>query len=138
MQYISTRKVTAKSKNLLIALDELGSLRIEKELLLDSVRRFRKRKCKLLILIQSISDLRILYGEEVTKAILANIKYKVLLSGLGIPEEQRYFAELIGHENNEWKIEPADLDRQGKNTVILIASDEPGGYLKLKKNYFFK
>ena len=41
-------------------------------------------------------------------------------------------------EVKEWVIEPADLDRQGKDTVILIAADEPDGYLKLKKNYYFK
>lgn len=160
MEYVGTRKVTENSPCILLCLDELASLHIDGELILDGVRRFRKRKCRLILLMQNTADLNILYGADVTRAILANLKYKVLLGGggLGEPESQKYFAELIGYKDStkhstssnakqtthteseakEWVIEPAELDRQGKDTVILIAADEPDGYLKLKKNYYFK
>lgn len=160
MEYVGTRKVTKNSPCILLCLDELASLHIDGELILDGVRRFRKRKCRLILLMQNTADLNILYGADVTRAILANLKYKVLLggTGLGEPESQKYFAELIGYKDStkhstssnakqtthteseakEWVIEPAELDRQGKDTVILIAADEPDGYLKLKKNYYFK
>ena len=40
-------------------------------------------------------------------------------------------------EEKEWVIEPAELDRQGKDTLILLHS-EGTGYMLLKKNYYFK
>ena len=158
MQYIGTREVQKSSPAILLFLDEYGSLKLDKELILDAVRRFRKRRCRIMVLMQNTVDLNLLYGADATRAILSNIKYKVLLGGLGEPESQQYFASLIGYkdstkhstssnakqtthtesETKEWVIEPADLDRQGKDTVILIASDEPEGYMKLKKNYYFK
>ena len=158
MQYIGTRAVQKSSPAILLFLDEYGSLKLDKELILDAVRRFRKRRCRIMVLMQNTVDLNLLYGADATRAILSNLKYKVLLGGLGEPESQKYFASLIGYkdstkhstssnakrtthtesETKEWVIEPADLDRQGKDTVILIASDEPEGYMKLKKNYYFK
>lgn len=158
MNYIGTREVKKSSPAILLFLDEYGSLKLDKELILDAVRRFRKRKCRIMVLMQNTADLNILYGADVTRALLANLKYKVLLGGLGEVESQQYFASLIGYRNSmkhstssnakqtthteseakEWVIEPAELDRQGKDTVILIAANEPDGYLKLKKNYYFK
>lgn len=157
MQYIGTRQVKKNSPSVLLFLDEFGSLKLDSELILDGVRRFRKRRCRIMVLMQNTVDLNLLYGDDATRAILANLKYKVLLGGLGEPTSQKYFAELIGYKDStkhstssnakqtthteseakEWVIEPADLDRQGKNTVILIAADEPDGYMKLKKNYYF-
>ena len=158
LSYISTREVQKSSPAILLFLDEYGSLKLDKELILDAVRRFRKRRCRIMVLMQNTVDLNLLYGADATRAILSNLKYKVLLGGLGEPESQKYFASLIGYKNStkhstssnakqtthteseakEWVIEPAELDRQGKDTVILIAADEPDGYLKLKKNYYFK
>lgn len=159
LSYISTREVQKKSSPaILLFLDEYGSLKLDKELILDAVRRFRKRRCRIMVLMQNTVDLNLLYGADATRAILSNLKYKVLLGGLGEPESQKYFASLIGYKDStkhstssnakqtthteseakEWVIEPAELDRQGKDTVILIAADEPDGYLKLKKNYYFK
>lgn len=158
MQYIGTRKVTDDSLTILLFLDEYGSLKIDSNIVLDSVRRFRKRKCRVMLLMQNISDMTILYGGEVTRAILSNLRFKILLGGLGEPESQKYFAELIGFKKNkkvsktknsgktvlteteakEWVIEPADLDRQGKDCAILILSSEKNGYIRLKKNYYFR
>lgn len=157
-QYIGTRELQKDSPTILLFCDEFSSLKLSPEIILDAVRRFRKRRCRIMVLTQNTVDLNLLYGADATKAILSNLKYKVLLGGLGEPESQKYFASLIGYKDStkhstssnakqtthteseakEWVIEPAELDRQGKDTVILIAADEPDGYIKLKKNYYFK
>ena len=158
MQYIGTRQITSNSSTILLFLDEFGSLKIDAELVLDAVRRFRKRKCRLMLLTQNIVDLELIYGKAATRAILSNLRYKELLGGLGEPESQKYFSELIGYtiaqrksttsssnstshtkaESREWLIEPSDLDRQGKDTALLLASDFEHGYIRLKKNFYFK
>lgn len=158
MKYISARVIARTSPVILLFLDEFGSLQLDAELCLDAVRRYRKRKCRIMMLMQNTIDLTILYGNDTMRAILSNLHYKVLLGGLGEPESQKYFADLIGYktsikkstsknsksttqtesETKEYKIEPADLDRQGKDTVIVISADEPNGFVKLKKNYYFK
>ena len=157
MQYISNRKVNNKSKNILLFLDEYASLKLEANTILEALRKYRKRKCRVMIMTQNLADLDILYGKETTRAIMANLRFKVLLGGLGETESQKYFAELIGYkdttrhskssnanttthtesEAKEYVIEPAELDRQGKDTVILI-HPENEGYMLLKKNYYFK
>lgn len=157
MQYIGTREVKQNSQTILLFLDEFGSLKLDADLILDGVRRFRKRKCRIMPLMQNTVDMNILYGEETTRAILSNLKYKVLLGGVGEPQSQKFFAELLGYkkikkrstsksskqttrtesEEKEWVIEPADLDRQGKDTLILL-HPESTGYMLLRKNYYFK
>lgn len=157
MQYIGTRQVTQNSQTILLFLDEFGSLKLDAELILDGVRRFRKRKCRIMPLMQNTVDMTILYGEETTRAILSNLRFKVLLGGLCETQSQKYFAELLGYkkikkrstsksskqttrtesEEKEWVIEPADLDRQGKDTLILL-HPESTGYMLLRKNYYFK
>lgn len=142
-------------KNSLLALDEFASLGINEELILAALRRFRKRKCRLLLLTQSLVDFNLLYGSEVTKAILANINFKILLGNLNESESRHYFAELLGTiekekrsisknsksttrtiaEEKQYIIDPTEMDKQGKDTVILIGVD---GFMKLKKNYYFK
>ena len=106
---------------------------------------------------QNLADLDLLYGTETTRALMSNLRFKVLLGGLSETESQKYFAELIGYqkatkkstsksantttktesEEKEYIIAPADLDRQGKDVVILI-HPENGGYMLLKKNYYFQ
>lgn len=157
MQYISSRKVTPSSKQILLFLDEYASLRIDKEIILAALRKYRKKLCRIMICTQSIADLNLLYGDDATKAILSNLKFKVLLGGLNEPESQKYFSELIGYkykkrhstsqnahnvtstisDSREYVIEPADLDRLGSDTVLLLFPSN-SGYLKLKKNYYFK
>lgn len=157
MQYISNRQITSKSCSILLFLDEYASLHIDSFTILEALRKYRKRKCRILILTQNLADLEILYGHDITRAILSNLRFKVLLGGLGEPDSQTYFASLIGYKDTQKKstsknaktttttttiekeyiIPPADLDRQGKDTIILIAPDTPG-YFVLKKNYYFK
>lgn len=157
MQYISSRRVTPDSKQILLCLDEFASLRLDSGIVMDALRKYRKRRCRVMILMQNLADMDIIYGKEQTRAILANLRFKILLGGLGEPESQLYFADLIGHrekkktsvshsakavtrtesQEKEYIIAPADLDKQGKDTVILV---HPGGtgYMILGKNYYFK
>lgn len=157
MQYISNRKVTDESENILLFLDEYASLKIDAGTILEALRKYRKRLCRVMIMTQNLADLDILYGHDTTKALMANFRFKVLLGGLGEPESQKYFAELIGYKNaikkstsksstrttqtksesKEYIIEPADLDKQGPDTVILIHPDNEG-YILLKKNFYYK
>lgn len=156
LQYITDRKVTQDSSTILLSLDEYASLGIPASQILIALRRFRKRRCRILMLTQSITDLDLLYGQhDFTVSILTNTKYKALLGGLNDPESRKYFAELIGRrttkhktysksgkkttvsesEVSEYIIPPDELDKQGKDTAILIGSDY---HLLLEKNYFFK
>lgn len=158
MQYIGKRQISTQNQTILLFLDEFASLKIDSELVLDAVRRFRKRRCRLMLLTQNIADLELIYGKAATRAILSNLRFKELLGGLNEPESQKYFSELIGYtiaqrksttcsstssshtksESREWRIEPSDLDRQGKNVALLLSSDFEHGYIKLKKNFYFK
>jgi type IV secretory pathway TraG/TraD family ATPase VirD4 len=155
MQYIMQRTTIPESSQILLSLDEFASLGINEELILAALRRFRKRKCRLLLLTQSLVDFTLLYGSEVTKAILANINFKILLGNLNESESRRYFADLLGMQEHEKRsisknaksttrttseekqyiIDPSEMDKQGKGTVILIGVD---GFMKLKKNYYFQ
>lgn len=158
MQYVGKRQISPQSQTILLFLDEFASLKIDSDLVLDAVRRFRKRLCRLMLLTQNVADLELIYGKAATRAILSNLRFKELLGGLNEPESQKYFAELIGYaitkrksttsssnstshtkaESREWRIEPSDLDRQGKDIALLLSSDFEHGYIKLRKNFYFK
>lgn len=154
MNYVSSRRVDQDSKTILLCLDEYASLRIDSGIILDALRRFRKRKCRLLILTQNLADFDILYGENVTRAILSNLRFKLLLGGLGELKSMEEFSKMIGYkettkrsvsrsasgmsrtesEDKEYVIEPSELDRMG-DKAILIA---PEGYFILQKNFYFQ
>jgi len=156
MQYISSRKVNKDSANILLFLDEYASLRINSQMILEALRKYRKRLCRLMVLTQNLADFDILYGHDTTRALLANFRFKVLLGGLGETESQKVFAEMIGYkeskkksvsksatthsvtmsDDKEYIIEPADLDRMG-NKLVLISPDGEG-YMILEKNFYFK
>lgn len=156
MQYISNRVVDKNSKNILLFLDEYASLRIDAQMILEALRKYRKRRCRVMIMTQNLADLDILYGHDTTRALLANMRFKVLLGGLGEVESQKFFADLIGYtetkkksisksaKNNsitesevkEYIIDPAELDRMGDNAILISPDGE--GYLILKKNFYFK
>ena len=97
MQYVGKRQISPQSQTILLFLDEFASLKIDSELVLDAVRRFRKRLCRLMLLTQNIADLELIYGRAATRAILSNLRFKELLGGLNEPDSQKYFSELIGY-----------------------------------------
>lgn len=161
MLYISCRPVPQKGDPhyndfswILLSLDEFASLGIDKETMLSAMRKYRKKKVRIMALTQSLADLILLYGQDATRALLANFKYKLLLGGLGDLESLEYFAKLIGYEkttkrsishssrdtsrteseDKEFIIEPADLDRMGDKAVLI--SEE--GHFILDKNFYYK
>ena len=155
MQYISSRVVNkGTSKTILLALDEYASLHIDSGMILEATRKYRKRFCRLMILTQNLADLVILYGQEVTRGLIGNFDYKVLLGGIGDLESLETFAKLIGYkettkrsvsksstgtsriesEDREFIIEPSELDRLGNKAVLI----SPEGHFILDKNFYYK
>lgn len=154
MQYISSRITTKDSKTILLALDEYASLRIDSGMILEATRKYRKRKCRLMILTQNLADLQILYGQDITRGLIGNFDDKVLLGGIGDLESLEIFAKLIGYrettkrsvsksqngasrtetEDKEFIIEPAELDRLGDKMVLI----SPEGHFVLDKNFYYK
>ena len=155
MQYISSRVVEkGKSKTILLALDEYASLHIDSGMILEATRKYRKRLCRLMILTQNLADLIILYGQNVTRGLIGNFDYKVLLGGIGDLESLETFSKLIGYkettkrsvsksssgtsrtesEDKENIIEPSELDRLGDDMILI----SPEGYFRLQKNFYFK
>ena len=155
MQYISSRVVEkGKSKTILLALDEYASLHIDSGMILEATRKYRKRLCRLMILTQNLADLIILYGQNVTRGLIGNFDYKVLLGGIGDLESLETFSKLIGYkettkrsvsksstgtsrtesEDKEYIIEPSELDRLGDKAVLI----SPEGHFILDKNFYYK
>ena len=155
MQYISSRVINkGKSKTILLALDEYASLHIDSGMILEATRKYRKRLCRLMILTQNLADLIILYGQNVTRGLIGNFDYKVLLGGIGDLESLETFSKLIGYkettkrsvsksstgtsrtesEDKEYIIEPSELDRLGDKAVLI----SPEGHFILDKNFYYK
>ena len=152
LEYFSARP-NYPENSILLVLDEFASLgRLD---ILSALRKYRKKRVRLLVLTQSLVDLDLIYGRDERIAMVNNFPYKVVL-GLNELSEQRYFSDLIGEHaviktttqksefnsvkgSSETKIEepilkPAELAHLG-NDLILI---HPNGYERLKKNYYFK
>lgn len=119
----------------------------------DALRKLRKRRVRIMMLTQSMADIDLIYGRDERMAMMNNYRFKVVL-GASDTDTQEYFAKLIGYqdvkkyskssnakqvthtesETKEWAIAPADLDRLKKELVLL----HPDGYMRLKKNYYYK
>ena len=134
------------------SLDELPSLGHLP--ILDVVRKFRKRKVRLLALTQSLADLDLTYSEKERIAILENFKYTLILSATST-ETQKYFSRRTGEvkkkqitttsrafekatlsekEIREPAVNPEEFARLGDHLILLF----PGGHVKLRKNYYFR
>lgn len=156
MNYFASRKVDANSSTILMCLDEFSSLGGSNGgglNILPCLRKYRKRKVRLLILLQSLSDLDLMYSQPEKTAILDNLPYKIVLQSAS-PESNEYFAKLAGYEkakkistsknaktttrtvseDKEWAIEPAEFSKL-KDDLILF---HPEGYMRLRKNFFWK
>ena len=151
INYLSTRPLTA-THTILLCLDELPSLGHLP--ILDVVRKFRKRKVRLLALTQSLADLDLTYSEKERIAILENFKYTLILSATST-ETQKYFSRRTGEvkkkqitttsrafekatlsekEIREPAVNPEEFARLGDHLILLF----PGGHVKLRKNYYFR
>lgn len=151
LEYLAERQVTKDSKTVLLALDEfvsLGHLEIT-----EALRKLRKKKVRIMILTQSISDLDMEYGRDERMSMLGNFKYIAIL-GANDSDTQEYFARLIGRHTvtnksisvssksttrtrssgKDYIVEPSELGRLGKDLILI----HDAGCIKLRKNFYFK
>ena len=147
LQYLSARPNNVK-KHVLLALDEFASL--GKQDIIPALRKLRKKHVRIMILTQALADIDIIYGQNERKAMLGNLDYKAILSA-NDSDTQEYLAKLCGRkkttrrsttntgtvtdtETDEPAIEPSKLGNLHPNLLLICT----GGYLILRKNYYFK
>ena len=150
LEYFSVRSDEMK-QSILLCIDEAASFgKLE---LTAALRKLRKRRIRIITATQSLNDWIMIYGEAETKAMLGNYAYKVIL-GANDYETAEFWAKSIGHKKStrrsfqegdkggkvihteikEFAYEPEELGRL-RNKLILLY---PGGYMMLRKNYYFK
>lgn len=134
--------------HVLLALDEFASL--GKQAITPALRKLRKKNVRIMILSQALADFDIIYGHDERKAMIANLDYKVILSASDT-DTQEYFAKLCGKKQTTRRsvtntgtitdsecevpaIEPSRLGNLHPNLLLICT----GGYLILRKNYYFK
>lgn len=153
LDYFSARPAT-NTQNILFCLDEfasLGKLEIN-----DALRKFRKKKVRIMLLTQSIADIEEVYGPGAYRPMLSNFRFKAIL-GVGEADAQEYVAKLIGqtekHKTSitnsgsvgpvtsrtvstekDYIVDPSSLDRLGNDLILLF----PEGYKRLKKAFYYK
>ena len=141
----------SRDKRILLALDEFASLRHLE--ILGPMRKFRKNGANICILTQSLADIDLAYSRDERKVILDNCAYTVVLSG-NDPETRTYFSDLVGKEEHRkistttgsrtdststslqegYAIHPNTWKSLGEQLVVIHRT----GYLKLRKNFYFK
>lgn len=140
MEYFSSRPMENK-QTILFCLDEFASF--GKLQIVESLRKLRKRRIRILVLTQSLADLDMIYGKDERKAMLGNFKFTVLL-GCKDTETQEYFSKMIGekrsllatdpNQKRQPIIKPADLAHLEQD-LFVICDD---GAIRLRKNFYFK
>ena len=140
MEYFSSRPPENK-QTILFCLDEFASF--GKLQIVESLRKLRKRRIRILVLTQSLADLDMIYGKDERKALLSNFKFTVLL-GCKDTETQEYFSKMIGEKRSllatdpnqkpQPIIKPADLAHLEQD-LFVICDD---GAIRLRKNFYFK
>ena len=152
LDYIGQRPYDrSRDKRILLALDEFASLRHLE--ILGPMRKFRKNGANICILTQSLADIDLEYSRDERKVILDNCTYTVVLSG-NDPETRTYFSDLVGKEDHRkistttgsrtdstspslqegYAIHPNTWKSLGEQLVVIHRT----GYLKLRKNFYFK
>ena len=140
MEYFSSRPPENK-QTILFCLDEFASF--GKLQIVESLRKLRKRRIRILVLTQSLADLDMIYGKDERIAMLGNFKFTVIL-GCKDTETQEYFSKMIGekrsllatdpNQKRQPIIKPADLAHLEQD-LFVICDD---GAIRLRKNFYFK
>lgn len=140
MEYFSSRPPENKQM-ILFCLDEFASF--GKLQIVESLRKLRKRRIRILVLTQSLADLDMIYGKDERKAMLGNFKFTVIL-GCKDTETQEYFSKMIGEKRSllatdpnqkpQPIIKPADLAHLEQD--LFVVCDD--GAVRLRKNFYFK
>ena len=92
LEYMTTRKPKS-GKPILMCLDEfpaLGKLDI-----MNALRTLRKRRVRIMVLVQSMADLDMIYGENERKSMMNCFLFQIVL-GADDADTQDYFSRLIG------------------------------------------
>lgn len=152
LEYISGRDYDPRTdKRILLGLDEFASIGHFE--ILSPIRKFRKNGANLCILTQSLADIDLVYSENERKVILDNSQYVVVLSATDNGTRE-YFSNLVGKEDTEsesksigkggistniskqreYAIKPEEWKTYANDLVVI----HPSGYVKLKKNFYFK
>ncbi|MDY6037494.1 MAG: type IV secretory system conjugative DNA transfer family protein [Eubacterium sp.] len=152
LEYISGRTYEkGRNERILLALDEFVSMGYFD--VLAPFRKFRKNGCNLCILTQSLADIDLVYSEKERKVILDNSRYIAVLSATD-NSTREYFSNLIGKQevkkkststgkggsstsissSKEYIIEPEEWKNLGEELIVIHQS----GFLRLKKNYYYK
>ncbi len=150
LQYIARRPLE-NTKTILLALDEFAAFGYL-DGICGTLERCRKRHTRVIALVQGIPNVRRIYDEQTTQAMLANFRFKVCL-GADDVDTQHIIAEIVGYanakklsrtrgksssttesESREYLVEPSSLGRMG-NKLLLI---HPDGHTYLDKNFYFK
>lgn len=139
-EYFSARPKENKQM-ILFCLDEFASF--GKLQITPALRRLRKRRIRILVLTQSVSDVDMIYGKDERITMLGNFKFTVIL-GCKDTETQEYFSKIIGEKRSVLAtdpnqkpqpiIKPADLAHLEQD-LFVICDD---GAIRLKKNFYFK
>ncbi|XVG95665.1 type IV secretory system conjugative DNA transfer family protein [Eubacteriales bacterium KG125] len=152
LEYISSRVYDPKvDQRILLAIDEFASIGYLN--VLSPFRKFRKNGANLCILTQSLADIDLVYSEKERQVILDNSQYIAILGAVD-NKTREYFSNLIGKEvvikksrstgksgdsistskQREFAIEPEEWKDLGENIIVI----HPSGFIKLKKNYYYK
>ena len=92
LNYFSKRK-NYSGKTILFCLDEFATYgRID---LADALRKFRKKRIRIMVLTQSIADIDLIYGWDERKVMMDNFAFNVIL-GSDDPNTQEPFSKKIG------------------------------------------
>ena len=110
----------------------LGYLSIQHPL-----NKFRKKGGRLMILAQSELQINLAYSKLEREVMLENFKY-IMVLGASTPKVQYELSDMIGVIKNtdgttKRIVEPDELKLLG-NYLYLI---NPGGAIKLRKNYYY-
>lgn len=152
LEYISAREYNPKTdKRILLAIDEFASIGYLN--VLSPFRKFRKNGANLCILTQSLADIDLVYSEKERQVILDNTQYIAILGAVD-NKTREYFSNLIGKEavikkskssgrggeststskQREFAIDPEEWKDLGDKIIVI----HPSGFVKLKKNFYFK
>ena len=78
----------------LLMLDEFARLG-KMDLIASAISTLRSKRVTICLVMQSLAQLEFIYGKEITRIILENCSYKIILNA-NDAESRRYISELIG------------------------------------------
>ena len=116
-----------KAKAIHFLFDEFANIGLINNMSINAAT-VRSRQISLNVCLQSISQLEQVYGKENSKAILNNLKTKIILGGLSDIETLRFFSELCGKQNiileNKSKNKNNETKSYSNSSKNVLSTDE--------------